>query len=80
MINSNKNSNNRESKTFMDKIARILVSLSDGKNSVTDIAHQCNLSTSATHRLLNVLAESSFAVRDPINHKYYLGPLINNLQ
>ncbi len=63
----------------MDKIARILVSLSDGKNSVTDIAHQCNLSTSATHRLLNVLAESSFAVRDPINHKYYLGPLINNL-
>jgi DNA-binding IclR family transcriptional regulator len=80
-MNKKKDSkNNIHSTPFINRIADILVSLSKGKNAVTEIADDCKLSLSTTHYLLNVLTGPRFAIYDPINHLYYLGPLINQLE
>jgi IclR family KDG regulon transcriptional repressor len=65
--------------SFITRVATILACLSDGTNTVTDIAKCCNLSTSTTHRLLNALKKPLFTVYDGVNHRYYLGPLITRL-
>lgn len=61
------------------RAAGILVCLSRGYNTVTDISVQCKLSKSTVHRLLNTLAEPRFTMYDPVNHRYYPGPLITQL-
>jgi DNA-binding IclR family transcriptional regulator len=70
---------NIQSKSYINRIAATLVGLSKGKNSVTEIADDCNFSISTAHRLLNVLLEPGFTIYDPTNHQYYLGPLISQL-
>jgi DNA-binding IclR family transcriptional regulator len=65
--------------SFVTRIAKILDCLGDGTNTVTDIARNCDLSTSTTHRLLNALKEPLLTVYDPCSHRYYLGPLIAKL-
>lgn len=57
----------------------ILTSLSNGSNSLTDIARSCQLSKSTVHRLLKALEESRLVTQQPRNHRYYLGPLIARL-
>jgi DNA-binding IclR family transcriptional regulator len=68
-----------QSTSIVHRIADILVGLSKGKNTVTEIAGDSKLSISTTHRLLNILAEPGFTIYDPISHQYYMGPLINQL-
>ncbi len=68
-----------QSKSFVNRIANTLYCLSEGKNTVTEIADECELSVSTAHRLLNVLIEPRFTIYDPANHQYYLGPLISQL-
>jgi DNA-binding IclR family transcriptional regulator len=53
--------------------------LSNNINTNTEIAKYCNYSTSTVHRLLNVLKNLNWVVQDSINHKYYLGPVVNHL-
>ena len=67
------------SSSFIFRLTRVLTCLSDGINTVTDIARCCNLSTSTTHRLLNILKGPLLTVYDPGTHHYYLGPLITKL-
>jgi DNA-binding IclR family transcriptional regulator len=57
----------------------ILLSLSNDVHSVTDIARQCRLSKSTTHRVLKLLERSRLVVEDNINRRYYLGPLLKKL-
>ena len=71
--------NNEQSLSFMDRISRILEAVSNGDYTVKDIAQTCNLNTSTTHRLLNLLDKPGFILYDRQNHRYYLGPLINQL-
>jgi DNA-binding IclR family transcriptional regulator len=61
------------------RAAKILTCLSDGKNSVTEIAEHCELSKSTVSRLLTALEKSNLAIRDPLHRKYFLGYLINRL-
>lgn len=61
------------------RAANILICLSNGVNTITDIATQCQLSKSSVHRILKSLEEPQMVVRDSINHRYYLGPLISQL-
>jgi IclR family transcriptional regulator, KDG regulon repressor len=61
------------------RAASVLICLSNGTNTVTGIAHDCHLSKSTVHRLLRALEESNLAIRDTINHRYYLGNLITQL-
>lgn len=63
----------------ISRAANILFCLSDSVNTLTDIADNCKLSKSTVHRLLKALEESHLATQDPINHKYYLGPLLTGL-
>jgi DNA-binding IclR family transcriptional regulator len=57
----------------------ILLSLSNDVHSLTDIARQCRLSKSTTHRVLKLLERSRLVVEDNINRRYYLGPLLKKL-
>ena len=57
----------------------VLICLSNDINTITDIARECNLGKSSVHRVLKLLAEQYLVVRDNINRRYYLGPLINKL-
>jgi DNA-binding IclR family transcriptional regulator len=57
----------------------ILICLSNGYDNISDIAKQSKLSNSTTHRLLKTLEELQLATYDPMKHRYYMGPLINQL-
>jgi DNA-binding IclR family transcriptional regulator len=61
------------------RAANILICLSNGVNTLTDIASQCQLSKSSVHRLLKSLQEPQLVISDSVNHRYYLGPLIKQL-
>jgi IclR family KDG regulon transcriptional repressor len=61
------------------RAAKILSCLSDGKNSVTEIAQHCELSKPTVSRLLAALEKSNLAIRDPVHRKYFLGYLLNRL-
>jgi IclR family transcriptional regulator, KDG regulon repressor len=64
------------SNTSLERVSNILLCLSDGFNTGTDIARKCNYSISTVHRLLNVMKGLNLASRDSFTHKYYLGPLL----
>jgi DNA-binding IclR family transcriptional regulator len=59
--------------------ANILICLSNGVNTITDIASQCQLSKSSVHHLLKCLEEPQLVICDSINHRYHLGPLVTQL-
>jgi DNA-binding IclR family transcriptional regulator len=65
--------------TSLERSTNILLCLSDGINTNTEIAKYCSYSTSTVHRLLKVLKNLNWVVQDSINRKYYLGPVINHL-
>lgn len=57
----------------------ILICLSNGVYTVTEIAGCCKLTKPTVYRLLKTLEESSLVTQDPVTHRYYLGPLINQI-
>jgi DNA-binding IclR family transcriptional regulator len=63
----------------ISRAADILECLSNGINSVTDIANHCGCSKSTAHRLLQTLTKKSLAAQDPFSRKYYMGYLITRL-
>jgi IclR family acetate operon transcriptional repressor len=65
--------------TSLHRATDILSCLSNGINTITDIANYCGYSTSTVHRLLQALKDLNWAVQDENNHNYYLGPLITRL-
>lgn len=75
-MNTGKKTNSVKS---ISRAADILFCLSNGINTVTDIARECELSKSTVHRLLRALRESHLATQDPITQHYHLGPLITRL-
>jgi len=65
--------------TSLVRATNILLCLSNGTNTNTEISRYCKYSTSTVHRLLNVMKELRWVVQDRMNHKYYLGPVANEL-
>ena len=65
--------------TSLHRSTEILSCLSNGINTVTDIAKYCKYSPSTVHRLLQTLKELNWAVQDENNHRYYLGSLVTQL-
>jgi IclR family transcriptional regulator, KDG regulon repressor len=61
------------------RAANILSCISNGVNSITDIANHCKINKSSAHRLLQALVESNMVTRDPIKRQYYLGYLVTHL-
>jgi DNA-binding IclR family transcriptional regulator len=71
--------NDSNSVTSIDRAATILICLSEGANSITELANNSNLGKSTVHRILNTLTKSRFVTYDSVNHRYYLGPLVTRL-
>jgi DNA-binding IclR family transcriptional regulator len=65
--------------TSLVRVINILLCLSNGFNTSTDIANYCRYSISTVHRLLNVMKKLNLTIQDPYTHKYYLGPLLAQL-
>lgn len=65
--------------TSLHRATDILSCLSNGINTVTDVANYCRYSTSTVHRLLQTLKDLNWAVQDENNHQYYLGSLVTQL-
>jgi len=61
------------------RAAGILRCLSHNINSIKDVAEHCDLSMATVHRILQTLEESGLAFQDPLDLKYYLGPLFTQL-
>jgi DNA-binding IclR family transcriptional regulator len=57
----------------------IIVCLSNGINTLTDITHHTKLTKPTVYRLLKTLEELLMVTQDPTTHQYYLGPLINQI-
>jgi DNA-binding IclR family transcriptional regulator len=55
------------------RAADVLKCVSNGTNSVTEIADKCNLHKSTVHRLLKALAEADLVIQIPVTHQYYPG-------
>jgi DNA-binding IclR family transcriptional regulator len=60
-------------------VAKIFTCLSDGINTLTEIARYCELSKPTVSRLLKALEKSNFVIYDPAHRKYYFGSLLNRL-
>ena len=61
------------------RITNILICLSRGINSLTDIAKACNVDKSTMYRILCALCEAQIAMQDPRDQQYHLGPLISEI-
>jgi DNA-binding IclR family transcriptional regulator len=61
------------------RIANVLICLSHGVSSLTDIANACNVNKSTMHRLLAALCEAQIVMQNPRDQKYNMGPLISEL-
>jgi DNA-binding IclR family transcriptional regulator len=59
-----------------ERVARVLVCMSEGASSVTEIAKECDMKVPGVHRLLNSLSKPHLTVYDPLTRRYFLGPLI----
>jgi len=71
-----KNSPIAEQGTSVQSIRRaadILDCISNGTNSISEIAIKCNLHKSTVHRLLKALRESRLVIQNPYTRRYYPG-------
>ncbi len=81
-ISRNPNTDTSQKPTAIRAVSRavnILFCLSNGVNTITDIANCCKLSKPTVYRLLQTLEETLMVTQDPITHHYYLGPLVNRI-
>lgn len=87
MINENSNiqnylrysKNKVSSSKLIFRITNILICLSRGINSLTDIANACNVDKSTMYRILSVLCEAQITIQDPTDQQYHLGPFISEI-
>ncbi|MBN1188298.1 MAG: IclR family transcriptional regulator [Dehalococcoidales bacterium] len=83
---------NRELKTLLDdndnerpdmmqihRAARIITCISNGVNSLSEIAGYCKISKSGTFRILKAMEKANFIVYNPFSRKYLIGNLITGI-
>jgi len=63
----------------VQRAIRIIICLSKGINTVTEIGKCCNLTKPTVYRLLKTLEEMLVVTQDPLTHRYYLGLLITQI-
>jgi len=89
MSKQEKNPNRRENSIFagrsttdstsLRRATDILNCLSGDINTITDVSGYLGYSTSTVHRLLQNMNTLGWVIQDKNNHKYYLGPMVNQL-
>jgi IclR family transcriptional regulator, pca regulon regulatory protein len=63
----------------ISRAAHVLRCLDDNIHSIKEIAESCQLSEATVHRILQTLEESGLVFLEPVEHKYYFGPLFTQL-
>ncbi len=61
------------------RAAKVLACLCGNANTVTEIANQSKYPKSTVHRILKLMEGSFLVTEDPIERRYYIGPLITRL-
>jgi IclR family transcriptional regulator, KDG regulon repressor len=61
------------------RAAKVITCISNGINSLSDIADSCQLSKSTVHRLLKALEKSRFIIYNTFNRQYLIGDLITDI-
>jgi len=61
------------------RAARVITCISNGVNSLSEIADYCRLSKSTVHRLLKALEKSRFIIYNTFNRQYLIGDLITDI-
>ncbi|MFC1846332.1 IclR family transcriptional regulator, partial [Chloroflexota bacterium] len=61
------------------RAVNILLTLREGKSSITEISNRLNLSKGTIHRLLKTLESTGLVIQDQDNRHYFLGSLIVKL-
>jgi DNA-binding IclR family transcriptional regulator len=74
----NKNADSDEIRSIA-RSAKILVCLSMGINTLSEISNNCDYSMPTVYRLLRALEKTGFARKDPLTKKHYTGPLIDKI-
>lgn len=80
-LNNQNVSSGGEAKTggSISHAVSILLCLSQGVHTVSEIARECGLGKSTVHRVLKLLEATDMVVQDRFNRNYYLGSLIARL-
>jgi DNA-binding IclR family transcriptional regulator len=65
--------------SFLQRAATVLICLSKGLDSVSELSRESGYSVSTTHRMLHSLRKPGLSRYDERTHRYYLGPLITQL-
>jgi DNA-binding IclR family transcriptional regulator len=60
----------------IQRASKVIICISNGVNSLSEIAGYCKMSKSATHRILKALEKSHFITYIPFSRKYIIGDLI----
>ena len=61
------------------RAAKVITCISNGINSLSEIAYYCQLSKSTVHRLLKALEKSRFIMYNIFNRQYLIGTLITDI-
>jgi IclR family transcriptional regulator, KDG regulon repressor len=61
------------------RAAKVITCISNGVNTLSEIADFCRLSKSTVHRLLKALEKSSFIMYNAFNRQYLIGTLITDI-
>jgi DNA-binding IclR family transcriptional regulator len=61
------------------RASRIITCISNGVNSLSEIADYCKISKSGTHRILKAMEKSHFIIYNPFGRKYLIGDLITGI-
>jgi DNA-binding IclR family transcriptional regulator len=61
------------------RAAKILACLCGNVNTITEISNQTKFAKSTVHRILKLMEESFLVTEDPVDRRYYIGPLITRL-
>jgi DNA-binding IclR family transcriptional regulator len=80
LINILDNSSNEHPDMIqIHRASRIITCISNGVNSLSEIADYCKISKSGTHRMLKALEKSHFITYNPFSRKYLIGDLITGI-
>lgn len=60
----------------IQRSSKVLLCISNGVNTLSDIADYCKISKSAAHRLLKALEKANFIIHNPFTRQYMIGELL----
>lgn len=63
----------------IQRASKVLICISSGINTLSDLADYCEVSKSSMHRLLKALERFNYVIYNPFSRQYLIGELIINV-